>query len=241
MKKFMICSAYLIGTCGYANAEALSIPEELRNLPAYDLPGSSYGLIYGSPGIPHFNKPVAGQKDLIRALLEQRHELDILSVGSDEWKTSTNIPLEMITPQWAFAQAGTIDCPAPSCLLLGGPSLKWIVTADDESVVIEHALVSAYESRQDENTQSSKRSVMDSIFGWGGDRADHPLDFAASGIFCSNFVRERDYRAKGDEGAFHVFMRQITPDGRILSKEIASWDDCHEGNAIEPVASRAGK
>lgn len=212
----------------------LSIPSDLRELPYYALPGSRYGLLHGSPGIPHFAKPVAGHSQLLNALLSQGHSIEILSITSTTWSRASSMHLADES-SWSFVDAARINCPAPHCLLLGGP-VQWLVTTDADFNMIDSALVSAMESSYSEDLKrQSEKAVLDSNFGWGGEQATYPLDFAASGIFCSTYYRRPEYDVPGDVGDSKVFMRQVMTDGRILSRELTSWQGCVESDPIEYI------
>lgn len=211
----------------------LSIPSDLRELPDYSLPGSRYGLLHGSPGILHFAKPVAGHSQLLNALLSQGHSIEMLSITSATWSRASSMNLAD-EDSWSFIDAARIDCPAPHCLLLGGP-VQWLVTTDADFNMIDSALVSAMESSYSEDLKrQSEKAVLDSNFGWGGEQATYPLDFAASGIFCSTYYRRPEYDVPGDAGDSKIFMRQVMSDGRVLARELSSWSECVGSN---PLAS----
>ena len=78
---------------------------------------------------------------------------------------------------------------------------------------------------------------MDSVFGWDGDRVTQPSHFADTGIFCTDYLRDAVYGVSGSDGFGRYFMRQVMPDGRILSRELTSWKNCLENDPIEPFGS----
>jgi len=52
-----------------------------------------------------------------------------------------------------------------------------------------------------------------------------------------DYLRDPVYGVSGSDGFGRYFMRQVMPDGRILSRELTSWKDCVESDPIEPLGS----
>ena len=203
---------------------------------AYELPGHNYGLRHGSPGIPFLKKNTGefAQQEMLLRLLRQTNEIDLLSLTSVEWGWDSDVPIDK-NEQWQFWRAGYVHCPAPYCLLVGVINVNWLVTADAEYKIIDTALVAASKSVYDERIKRYRiKSDLDSTFGWGG-YARYPLDFAGTGLFCSQYTRHIPVPVDGERGASRVFMRQVMPGGRILSKELSGWPECVASNPIEPL------
>ena len=218
-------------------AEPVYVPDELREPSEYVLPGSRYGLINGSPGIPQSLASEGDHRDLMRMFMGKSHDIDALSPSSEIWNF-THDPEDL--PQgWRFGWAGRIECPAAACLLLGsGGLLNWILTVDTGYQIVDVALIGAGKYGVAEGGGRYRRlAIMDSVFGWDGDRVTPPSNFADTGIFCTDYLRDPVYGVSGGDGFGRYFMRQVMPDGRILSRELTSWKDCVESDPIEPLGS----
>lgn len=211
------------------------VPQELREPPEYVLPGSRYGILHGA-SIPHFLSTEGDHRGFLRVLMAERHEIDVLSLDSGLW--GLTVDPDDLPQGWRFEWAGQIQCPAAFCLLLGFGPTHWIVTADNEYRVLDIALITERKTAFDERRGRQRRqAIMDSVFGWDGERFRAPSDFTNTGIFCTDYIRDPAPGVIGDEGAGRYFMRQIMPDGRILNRELASWKDCLESDPIEPIRS----
>lgn len=219
------------------SAQPVYVPQELREPPEYVLPGSRYGLLNGSPGIPQSLASEGDHRGFLRVLMAERHEIDVLSLDSGLW--GLTVDTDDLPQGWRFEWAGQIQCPAAFCLLLDtGGGLSWIVTADNEYRVLDIALITERKTAFDERRGRQRRqAIMDSVFGWDGDRVTQPSHFADTGIFCTDYLRDPVYGVSGGDGFGRYFMRQVMPDGRILSRELTSWKDCVESDPIEPLGS----
>lgn len=217
------------------SAQPVYVPQELREPPEYVLPGSRYGILHGA-SIPHFLSTEGDHRGFLRVLMAERHEIDVLSLDSGLW--GLTVDPDDLPQGWRFEWAGQIQCPAAFCLLLGFGPTHWIVTADNEYRVLDIALITERKTAFDERRGRQRRqAIMDSVFGWDGERSGAPSDFANTGVFCTEYVRDPAPGVIGDEGSGGHFMRQIMPDGRILNRELASWWDCLESDPIEPIRS----
>lgn len=219
------------------SAQPVYIPQDLRDAPEYVLPGSRYGILHGAT-IPHFLSTEGDHRDFLRVLISNRHEIDVLSLESEYWDAIFE-PDEL--PQgWRFTSAGRIRCPTAVCLLLGIAPTYWIVTADNEYRVLDIALITERKTVFDKGRGRQREfAIMDSVFGWDGDRVTQPSHFSDTGIFCTDYLRNATYGAQGFPGSARSFMRQVLPDGRILSRELTTWTDCVESDPIEPLGSAA--
>ena len=218
------------------SAQPVYVPQELREPPEYVLPGSRYGILHGA-SIPHFLSTEGDHRGFLRVLMAERHEIDVLSLDSGLW--GLTVDTDDLPQGWRFEWAGQIQCPAAFCLLLGtGGGLNWIVTADNEYRVLDIALIGEVKYGVAEGGERYRRlAIMDSVFGWDGDRVTQPSHFADTGIFCTDYLRYPVYGVSGSDGFGRYFMRQVMTDGRILSRELTNWKNCLENDPIEPFGS----
>ena len=79
-----------------------------------------------------------------------------------------------------MAQVGQCPrCPADFCLLLGFGATHWIVTADNDYRVLDIAWITAMKYGFNAVRGRQRRlAIMDSVFGWDGDRVKQPSHFA---------------------------------------------------------------
>lgn len=205
-------------------AEPVRLPAPLVDAPMLAMPNSGWGGIYRTGPGPAPIPAAPGVASLLSALLTWPAD-SVLGAQAPEWRGARQDEEEFLSGKnFSDFYASQVECPAPKCIVFGGPGLMWLVTADEKLRVVDAELIAGSEGEEvPENERTSiqrfrRVAILDTPFGYGGD--DKPTDFASTGFFCSDYLHERE------PSQSRSYKRLVSPDGTITSKQIDRWDDC---------------